>query len=79
MTEWTADRYQAQLNAGGRELRLEVDASGIPGSTAWYWRVRDEEGKIVRDGCRDTPGQAKSSATRAAKAFLHRWRRTWHG
>lgn len=70
MITWVADKWHAVLEAGGRELRLEADPSTIPGSTAWYWRVIDEGGKVVQDGCRDTVGQAKASCSRAARAYI---------
>jgi hypothetical protein len=68
MIKWHAGSWHAVYKAGGREFRLDVEPSDIPGSTAWYWKVTNEEGKVVRSGSRKSPGQAKTSCTRAAKA-----------
>jgi hypothetical protein len=72
MTEWVTKSWTAVYKAGGRELQLEVVASTIPKATAWYWSVVNEEGKVVRSGCHEEPGTAKSAATKAAKAYIRR-------
>ena len=77
LTKWEpkVTAYKARYQDRGHDLRLEVDKSDIPGSNAWYWRVINEEGATVADGCRTGEdnfsglGPAKSACTRAAKKY----------
>jgi len=66
---WQSNLYFTHYRTNTHDLRLEVEASDIPGSTGWYWRVIDEEGTIVLDGSGDTPQHAKNACTRAAKRY----------
>jgi len=56
--------------AHGRTLRLEVEPSTlVVADTVWYWRVRDEEGAVQKNGTRHSALQAKASCTRAANKY----------
>ncbi len=68
MTQWKHLSAHAKYSANGIELELIVEKSDIPKSTAWYWKITDEEGTVIKSGVQDTIGQAKSVATRFAKA-----------
>lgn len=72
MTRWQSDLYFTRYTDRHIDLRLEVEASKIPRSTAWYWRVIDEEGDVVRDGSGETPQHAKAACMRAAKRYAKR-------
>lgn len=70
MTVWIPTTCHALFEWGGRTLRLDVEPSDIKGSDAWYWKITDEEGKVVRSGCSKKYGAAKAVCTRAAKSYL---------
>ncbi len=70
MTHWQVTGWTALYSWGGTTYCLTAEPADDAG---WNWSIRtlpDASGKseVVRKGHRDTPGQAKSSATRAAKA-----------